>query len=155
MEKITKDFKGISQFIGFLAVLQILNLVGAFETIMAMDVSVLGAMDYTALGISTNTILTIVKVMTLMPYALSIVALSYLCIKGLREANDPSPAKFHLILAVICAVCYTCGAVDMLITLFSNSTDLLLKILEVVISAFTAVLLFYYFSYAKKIRTKE
>ena len=155
MEKIVKDFKGLSNFLAFLGVLQMLNLMPLLETVKQMDISVLGSVDFAAMGIAASTALTIVKVMCVVPAVLGIVALLYLCVKGHLEARDPSPARFHIILAVICAVCYAVGALETLVGLFSDSTDLLMKLLEVLIAAGTAVLLFFYFNYARKICTED
>ena len=155
MEKTIKDFKSLSNFVGFLALMQALTLLNAFSALNKMDITALGSLDYASMGIPASTALTIVKVMSIVPMVLGILILFYLCIKGRREAADPSPAKLHIVLAVICAVVYGLSAATTLLDLFNNSSDLFLKILEVVISGFSSVLMFYYFQYAKKIRTKE
>lgn len=155
MEKIIKEMKSLSKFIGFLGVLQILNLLASINDIKNMDISVLGSMDFASLGIADSTALSIVKVMSVVPVVLGALILFYLCIKGHKEANDPSPAKIHIVLAVICAVFYAIAAIAALASLFSNTTDLVMTILEIVIAAADAVLLFFYFQYARKIRTAE
>ena len=155
MEKIIKDFKSLCNFLAFLGLLQIMNLLSTIDTVKQMDISVLGNVDFAAMGLATSTALLIVQVMCVVPVVLGIVALLYLCVKGHQEANDPSPAKFHMILAVICAVCYAFSTLEVVTGLFTNSSDLLMKLLEALIAAGTAVLLFAYFNYARKIRTKE
>ena len=155
MEKITKELKSLCNFLAFLGLLQLLNLLTEFETINTLDISMLNGFDYASMGIAATTALTIVKVAYVVPMVLGALIMFYLCFKGHKEANDPSPAKFHLVLAVIRGVLHACGAVDTLIGLFNNSTDLLLNILDVLVTALTSVLLFYYFIYAKKIRTRD
>lgn len=155
MEKITKELKSLSNFLAFLALMQLLNLITNFDAINQIDTSMLNGVDFAAMGIAATTMMTIVKVMYVVPSVLGILILLYLCIKGHKEANDPSPAKLHLVLAVICAVCHAFGALETLFLMFNNSTDLLLNILEMLLGFVTSALLFYYFAYAKKIRTRE
>ena len=155
MEKIIKEMKNLCKFIGFVGVLQILNLLTSFDEIKKLDISALGSVDYVSLGLSAETLLSIVKVMSVVPMVLGALALFYLCIKGQKEADDPSPAKFHIILSVICAVGYAFAAIGLVAGLFSNTNDLVQKLLEIVICVADVPLLVYYFRYAKQIRTAE
>ena len=155
MEKIIKEFKSASTFLGFLAVMQILNLLTNLSTIQAMDISVLAGVEYASLGIPESTMLNIMKVCAYIPYVVGAVVLGFLSIKGVKEANDPSSAKFHLILAVISAVVFALCAIEAVGRLFNNPGDVIMTVLDVVVCAADAALLVLYFHYGKQIRTKE
>ena len=158
MEKIMKELKSLSLFIGVMAVSQALNLLSYLDAMKDIDAAALSAMssvDLSTMGISLDTILPIVKGIGAAPFVLSILLHLILCIKGLKEANDPSPAKFHIVLAVIALIGYAFATISNIAALFNNEGDMLLKVLNAVIAPASAALMFYYSKCARQIRTKE
>lgn len=155
MEKILKEFKSLCWFTGGMAMLQILNAVNAYKFAQNLDINTLVTMDYASMGISESTVMEIMKISAIVPGILGVLVLAFLCFKGLKEVNDPSPAKIHLILAVISAVAYAFCTGDALVNLFKPGADLLEKGLETLVCAASTALMVYYFHLGKKIRTKE
>lgn len=158
MEKITKELKGLSAFIGVLGLQQVINLLTYWNEVKDMDAAMLSSMsavDLSSMGASVSTVLPIVKVIGMIPFVLSILLHLILCIKGWKEANDPSPAKFHIVLAVIGAIGYAFVTISAVAVLFNGTGDMVLNVLEVVIAAASTLLMFYYAKYARQIRTKE
>ena len=155
MEKLNKDMKGLSYFIGAMGFVQLGNLGMTISEVKKMDITSLGTVDYSSIGVSAETILSIVKVMSVVPSVLCMLALFFLCFKGIKEAKDPSPAKFHIILSAICGVCFAFGAIEFVANLLKDNTDLIWKLLNVLLSGCHAALMFFYFNYARKLRVKE
>ena len=158
MEKISKELKGLSLFIGVMGVLQVLDLLTYLDAVKDMDAAAISAMssvDLSTVGVSLSTILPIVKGIGAVPFVLSILLHLILCIKGLKEAKDPSPAKFHIVLAIIGIIGYAFVTLTAIADLFSSEGDMVLKVLEVVVSAASAALMFYYSKYARQLRAKE
>ena len=155
MEKLNKDMKSLSYFVGAMGLLQVGNLLSPLSAVKDMDFTTLNGVDYTSTGVSADTILSIVKVMSVIPVVLGILAMFYLCIKGVKEANDPSPAKGHIIISVICGVCFAFTAFEGVATLLKGGVDVMMSVLEVVLAVCHTALMFYYFQFARKLRTKE
>ena len=145
MEKITKELKSISKFLGFIALYQVYNLVQYISSLDGLDISTADAM--------TQQFMPVVKVLSAAPFVLSIVVLGFLAIKGHQEANDPSPAKFHIVLAVIWMICSALSTVGTVFEVVKGASVLL--VLDMLFTAATTVLLFFYSKYAKEIRTVE
>ena len=145
MEKITKGLKSISTFIGILALYQVYNLITAYQLASSLEQEIVGAMSAAVLPAA--------KIVSVLPMAVSALVHLFLCFRGHREANDPSPAKFHIVLAVI----WMLGSVLSVISGVATQLDgvTVNGILNVLISASTGVLLFFYSKYAKAIRTAE
>ena len=93
MEKIAKELKSFSKFIGLIALYKVYDLVAYFTTVSDLDI---GSVDAVA-----QTMMPVVKALGAAPIVLSILVHLFLCIKGYKEANDPSPAKAHIVLAII------------------------------------------------------
>lgn len=158
MEKIIKEFRSTSLFIGVMAVLQVLNLLTYLDAVKDLDaaaMSAISAADLSTMGASASTILPIVKGIGALPFVVSILLHLILCIKGVKEAKEPSPAKYHIVLAIICMIGYAFVTLSMVAELFSGEVDMVLQVLDIVISVGSAVLMFYYSKYARQIRAKE
>ena len=158
MEKIIKEFRSTSLFIGVMAVLQVLNLLTYLDAVKDLDaaaMSAISAVDLSTMGASASTILPIVKGIGALPFVVSILLHLILCIKGVKEAKEPSPAKYHIVLAIICMIGYAFVTLSMVAELFSGEVDMVLQVLDIVISVGSAVLMFYYSKYARQIRAKE
>ena len=156
MEKITKELKSLSSFIGFMALLQVFNMLNTFNTLNDADIiSSMAHVDLSSLGMTVESLVPVVKYMAMVPFVLSILVHIILSVKGHKEANDPSSAKAHIILAVIWIVVYALSTIGGVVELFNGNGDLVMKVLEVVISAASAMLLFYYTKLAKQVRTTE
>ena len=158
MEKIMKELKSFSLSIGVIAVTQALNLLSYLDAMKEIDATALSAMssvDLSTIGVSSDSILPIVKGIGAAPFVLIILLHLILCIKGLKEASDPSPAKFHIVLAVIGIIGYVFATISNIAALFNGEGDMLFKILDVMITVASAVLMFFYIKCARQIRTKE
>ena len=157
MEKIIKEMKSISAVMGFMGVFQVFKLLEYFQAMKVLDAAAVSAMGMMDLGemVPMDTILPIVKGVGMVPLVVCILFHLILCIKGFKEANDPSPAKFHIVLAVLGLICYVLAAVSTGAGLFDGVGDLIPELLDTVIAAACAVLLYYYVKNARQIRTAE
>ena len=147
MEKTIKDFKSICQTIAFLALLQVPNLLTYFDTVAELDISTLDPVIASMMPIA--------KIIGAATIVLGILVNLYLCFKGYQEAKDPSPAKFHAILALVCGVFYVFATVNTAAGLFDSSVDLVMQGIDVLVQAASAMLMFFYYKYAKQIRVEE
>lgn len=145
MEKIAKELKSFSKFIGLIALYKVYDLVAYFTTVSDLDVSSVDAV--------AQTMVPVVKALGATPIVLSILVHLFLCIKGYKEANDPSPAKFHIILGFLATIGYTLSMIGAISTLFEGVTAM--RIVNLLFAAASAVLMFFYSKYAKEIRTQE
>lgn len=143
MEKITKELKSISKVLGFIALYHVCNLVTYIKGLDTLDLSTADAM--------TQQFMPVVKALSAIPFVLSALVLVFLCIKGHREANDPSPAKFHIVLAIIWMICSALSTITSVTEVVKGAS--LLLVLDMLVAAGTTVLLFFYSKYAKEIRT--
>lgn len=145
MEKIAKELKSFSKFIGLIALYKVYDLVAYFTTVSDLDI---GSVDAVA-----QTMMPVVKALGAAPIVLSILVHLFLCIKGYKEANDPSPAKFHIILGFLATIGYTLSVIGAISALFEGVTAM--RIVNLLFAAASAVLMFFYSKYAKEIRTQE
>lgn len=145
MEKIAKELKSFSKFIGLIALYKVYDLVAYFTTVSDLDI---GSVDAVA-----QTMVPVVKALGATPIVLSILVHLFLCIRGYKEANDPSPAKFHIILGFLATIGYTLSMIGAISTLFEGVTAM--RIVNLLFAAASAVLMFFYSKYAKEIRTQE
>lgn len=145
MEKITKELKSFSKVIGFISLYQVSNLVFYLTAVTELDIGSADAMMQTAMPV--------IKALGAAPIALSILVHLFLCFKGHKEANDPSPAKFHIILAVLWAIGYVLSLIGSISAMAEGVT--VMKIVDALFAGATAVLMFFYAKYAKEVRTRE
>ena len=147
MEKITKELKSLSKFIGFIGLYQVYNLVDYLNDVAKVDISTADAM--------MQQMMPVVKIVSALPIALSILVHLFLCFRGLREANDPSSAKFHIILAIIWTLGYAFGAIGTGIELFGSANNVLVNVINLLFNAAMTVLLFFYSKFAAQVRGLE
>ena len=147
MEKLIKDFKSLSKFIGIISLYHVYNLVSYLVDFSNVDLSTADAM--------TQQFMPVVKVISVLPFVLSILVHLFLCFRGLREANDPSSAKFHIILAIIWTLGYAFGAIGTGIELFGGANNVLVNVINLLFNAAMTVLLFFYSKFAAQVRGLE
>ena len=153
MEKITKDFKGLSLFMIALALFQAHSVTVLLRSLT--DEVILNNMantDFASLGITAESLIPVVRIGTIIPSILTILVYIFLCFKGLKEAKDPSGAKFHIILAYIWAVLAAFSTIASVVMLVKGSADVVTTALDAGASLCSSLLLFYYAKYAKEIR---
>lgn len=153
MEKLCKEFKSLSLFLGFMAVLQVLEMVSHFTTVTEADIiAALSSVDLNSLGITVESMIPVMRVLSAVPFVLTILVHIFLCIKGCKEANDPSGAKAHVILAAIWVIFYALSTIGSIGMMFSGEGDMVLYVLDVVLAAGSAALMFYYSKIGRQIR---
>lgn len=145
MENMSNNLKKISKLLLVIALHDVLNLVMYGISLTSFDTSAMDEMS--------QMMMPTLKLMGMIPFVVSILVYVFLCFKGHQEANDPSSAKFHIILALIWMI----GCV---ISTLSSVADLvggvsLMKIINLLFTAAAVVLLFLYRKYAKEIRIEE
>ena len=145
MEQISSNLKKISKFLLLIVVYQVFNLMMYFFSFSSVDTS--------ALGDISQMVMPALKMMGVIPFIVSILVYVFLCFKGHQEANDPSSAKFHIILALIWMIGCVLTTISS-ITALADGADLM-KIANLLFAAAATVLLFFYRKYAKEIRTEE
>ena len=155
MEKIIKEFKSLSVFLGGFSVIKVFDTMRSFSEVNTIDAAVLADAELAATGISTSTVLSAAKIMAIVPGILSVLALLFLCYKGIQEAKDPSSAKSHIIVATIMMVFYALAGVALLGEMISKPANLVMQGLEVLIQCASVALMVYYRKYAKQIRVVE
>lgn len=82
-----------------------------------------------------------------------VIVLAFLGIKGIKEAKEPTNARFHIILAIIVCVFSGLSAVSMIVNLF-NGAQFFKIICELLFALIVAVDTFLYAKYAKAIRAE-
>lgn len=145
MEKIAKELKSISKFIGIIGLYQVYNLVTYISDVQKLDVGAADAMMQAAMPV--------VKALSAAPIVVNILVHLFLCIKGHQEANDPSPAKFHIVLSILWTIGYVLSVFGSISSLFDGVS--VMRIIGLLFAAASAVLMFFYSKYAKEIRTVE
>lgn len=147
MEKLIKEFRSLCKFIGIISLYQVYNLVSYLMDVWNMDVSTADAM--------TQQLMPAVKVISALPFVLCILVHLFLCFRGLREANDPSSAKFHIILAIIWTLGYVFNAIGTVSTLVGGTSNVLLHVIDLLFNVAMVVLLFFYSKFAVRVRALE
>ena len=147
MEKLIKDFKSLSKFIGIISLYHVYNLVSYLMDLGNVDLSTADAM--------AQQFMPVVKVLSALPFVLSILVHLFLCFRGLREANDPSSAKFHIVLAIIWTLGYVFNAIGAGSVLFSGTSRVALNVIDLLFNAAMAVVLFFYSKFAAQVRALE
>lgn len=156
MDKVIKEFKSCSTAMIILALLQVNRIVALFHKLTdEVILNAIGNFDIASLGMTAESLIPILRICSFVPAILTVLVYTFLCIKGHKEANDPSPAKFHIILACIWVVFAAYSIVDGIVTLVIGSTDVMTTALEVVAYIATGLLLFYYAKLGLQVRKTE
>lgn len=145
METNNNNLKKISKFLMILAAYHAFSLVR-----YCMNLSVL---DTSALDDMSLMVMPAISVMGGIPDVLSVLVYVFLCFKGHQEANDPSSAKLHIILALVWMIGSVLSVIGQAASLVSGVT--LMMIVNLLFAAASVVLLFFYRKYAKEICTEE
>lgn len=145
MENMSNNLKKISKLLLVIALYNVLNLVMYGVSLTSIDTSAMDEMS--------QMMMPALKWMGTIPFIVSILVYVFLSFRGHQEANDPSSAKFHIILALLWMI----GCV---ISVLGTAGDLavgidLMKIINLLFEAAATVLLFLYRKYAKEIRVEE
>ena len=147
MEKLIKDFKSLSKFIGIISLYHMYTLVIYLMNLNNLDVSTVDA--------TAQQFMPLVKILSSLPFVLSILVHLFLCFRGLREANDPSSAKFHIVLSIIWTIGYAFSAIGAGADLFGGKGDILMGAIDTLFHIAMGVLMFFYSKYAAEVRGLE
>jgi len=145
METNNNNLKKIRKFLMIFAAYHAFSLVR-----YCMNLSVL---DTSALDDMSQMVMPAISVMGEIPDVLSVLVYVFLCFKGHQEANDPSSAKLHIILALVWMIGSVLSVIGQAASLVSGVT--LMMIVNLLFAAASVVLLFFYRKYAKEICTEE
>lgn len=143
MNKIRKEFQIISIAMFILVGIELCNLISYIVEIVRMDFSTFDAAARNAMPM-VNFLFMGLSVFAIAAYGL-------LALKGLKEAKAPTGDRYHIIIAQILFALSIIAFVTLFIELFS-AANLLLAILETVLTALMPVALFTYVDKARKVR---
>lgn len=111
-------------------------------------------LDTTAMEAAAAAMLPFIHALAVAGSVASIIVFAILGIKGLKESQEPTSAKFHIRLATIAFVVFTLSTIFGAINLFS-STDVFNDLGGVLFSSLFAIDCFGYAKAAKAIRIQE